>query len=147
MSVRLRILFVCEHCRACGRFQNSLEREGCQLQVAAGTEHAVRTLLSTSRLDAVLIHQDDLIRGSTIGWGLKLIRPSMPVLLLTASWPSNGALPLGIDALCYTAALNRRVAHDITRFLRKLLADAPHRMLDQPRLDSRFLPRISNHLN
>lgn len=147
MTVRLRILFVCEHSCACGRFQNSLEREGCQLLVAAGVEHAVRTLLSTSRIDAVLIHQDDLVRGSTMASGLKLIRPSMPVLLLTASWPSNGALPPGIDALCYAAALNRRVAHDITRFIRRLLAEAPHRMLDQPGLDNRLIPRSSNYLN
>ena len=147
MRVRLHVLFVCENSYACGRFQKSLEREGCQLLVASNSDKAVKTLLTASSVDAVLIHQDDLARGSTVASGLKRIRPSLPALLLTASWPSNGALPLGIDALCYAAALNRRVAHDVTRFIRRLLTEAPHQMLDQAGLKRRLIPRSSNYLN
>lgn len=146
MSVRLRILFVCEHSSACVRFQNNLKREGCQLLLAANTERAARALLSNSFLDAVLIHHDDLLRGSTTASGLKLIRPSIPVLLLTASWPSTGALPRGIDALCYAATLNRRVAHDVIRFIRRLVAEASHQLIEA-RIENQFIPRGSGYFN
>lgn len=147
MSVRLRILLVCDNPRACSRFRGCLEREGCQLILATGAENAARNLLSSASVDAVLIHQDDLARGTTLALGLKLIRPSLPVLLLTASWPSTGALPLGIDALCYAAALTRRVAHDITRFVRRLLSEASRQLIDQSGFEDRFVPRSPNYLN
>jgi len=147
MNARLRILFVCNHANACVRFQKSLERERCQLLFAANREKAAKTLLSASGVDAILIHHNDLLRGSTIASGLKLIRPSLPVFLLTASWPSTGALPLGIDAVCYAATLNRRVAYDVTRFIRRLLTETPRRMLDEPELGHRLTPRGSNYLN
>jgi len=147
MSVRLRILFVCDNQRLCSRFQGCLEREGCQLLIATDAERAARDLISTPSLDAILIHHDDLTRGSTIASGLKLIRPAMPVLLLTATWPSSGALPAGVDALCYAASLNRRVAHDITRFVRRLLVEVQH-LADEPGHDGiTFLPRTPTYLN
>jgi hypothetical protein len=139
MSVRLRILFVCEHSSACVRFQKTFEREGCQLLIAANAEKAARVLLSNSFVDAVLIHHDDLLRGSTTASGLKLIRPSIPVLLLTASWPSTGALPRGTDALCYAATLNRRVAHDVMRFIRRLLMEASLQLMEAG-LENQFIP-------
>jgi hypothetical protein len=142
MSVRLRTVFVCEHSSACVRFQKNLEREGCQLLIAANTEKAVMLLLSNSFVDAVLIHHDDLLRGSTTASRLKLIRPSIPVLLLTASWPSTGALPRGIDALCYAATLNRRVAHDVMRFVRRLVLEASFQ-LTEAGLENQFIPRGS----
>jgi len=148
MSVRLRILFVCENSRLCLRFQGCLEREGCQLLLAANAERAAKNLFSTSSIDAILIHHDDLSRGSTIASGLKLIRPALPVLLLTAAWPSSGALPTGVDALCYSAALNRRVAQDVTRFVRRLLIEATQRLVDEPEHDTNsFLPRPPTYLN
>lgn len=140
MSVRLRMLLVCEHSSACVRFQKNLEREGCQLLMAASTEKAARFILSNSFLDAVLIHHDDLRRGSTTASGLKLVRPSIPVLLLTASWPSTGALPRGIDALSYAATLNRRVAHDVMRFIRRLVLAASLQVIEAG-LENQFIPR------
>jgi hypothetical protein len=146
MSVRLRILFVCEHSCACVRSRKHFEREGCQLLIAANAEKAARALLSNSFLDAVLIHQDNLLRGSTTASGLKLIRPNIPVLLLTATWPSTGALPRGVDALCYATTLNRRVAHDVLRFIRRLLMEASLQLIEAG-LKNQFLPRGSGYLN
>lgn len=142
MSSRLCILFVCEHPGACVRFQKYLEREGCQLLIAANTEKAARALLSNSSLDAVLIHHDDLLRGSTTASGLKLIRPSIPVLLLTATWPSTGALPRDVDALGYAATLDRRAARDIMRFIRRLLMEASLQRMEA-RAENQFIPRGS----
>ena len=147
MSVRLRILFVCENQRLCSRFQGCLEREGCQLLLATDSERAARILLSAA-VDAVLIHHDDLARGSAIASGLKLLRPGMPTLLLTATWPSSGALPAGVDALCYAAALTRRVAYDVIRFARRLLAEAAQHLPDESGRDGNtFLPRTPTYLN
>jgi len=148
MTVRLRVLFVCDNQRVCSRFQGCLEREGCQLLLATDSERAARNLLSTLSVDAILIHHDDLARGSTIASGLKLIRPAMPVLLLTASWPSSGALPPGVDALCYAASLTRRVAHDITRFVRRFLIEAAQRTADDLGHEGNtFVPRTPTYLN
>ena len=146
MSVRLRILFVCESSRPCARFQSHLEREGCQLLVAANAEKAVRSVLSAGyALDAVLLHDDDLARGSTIALLVKRIRPAMPVFLLTATWPSTGALPMGVDALGYAPTLTRRVAHDISGFVRRLLLDnSPHATGESIH---RLLPRAPTYLN
>jgi len=148
MSVRLRILFVCENQRLGSRFQGCLEREGCRLLLATDSERATRTLLAAAAFDAVLIHHDDLVRGSTLASGLKLLRPAVPVLLLTATWPSSGALPAGVDALCYAASLTRRVAHDITRFVRRLLVEAGQHPVDELGIgDSDFLARTPPYLN
>lgn len=148
MSVRLRILFVCENQRLCSRFQGCLEREGCQLLLATDSERATRSLLSAASVDAVLIHHDDLARGSTIASGLKLLRPALPVLVLTATWPSSGALPAGVDALCYAASLTRRVAHDVVRFVRRLLVEAAQHLIDESSRDGNtFSPRTPTYLN
>ena len=142
MSVRLRVLFICDNQRLCSAFQGCLEREGCQLLLATDTERAAREILSVPGVDAVLIHHDDLAHGSTIASGLKLMRPSIPVLLLTATWPSSGALPSGVDALCYAASLTRRVAHDVTRFVRRLLIETAQSPADEPGHEGNtFLPR------
>jgi len=148
MSVPLRLLFVCENSAAHLCFQGCLEREGCHVLTAMEMEVAVKMVLSTSSIDALLIHHEDIGRGCLIGSGFKLIFPGLPVLLLTASWPSNGALPPGIDALCCAHSLGRRAARDIARFVRYLLAERPGKLLNGPPAYSRrFVPQASPHRN
>ena len=148
MTARLRLLFVCENSDACSCFQSYLEREGCHLLLATDTRHAVRIVLSACSVDAILIHHDDIGRGSTISSGLRLICPRMPVLLLTAEWPGNGALPFGVDALCYANSLSRRAAHDIAKFVRHLLLKGSRRPFDGPHdSGSRFVSQWPTHLN
>jgi hypothetical protein len=144
----LRLLFVCENSGECLRFQEHLKREGCHLLVASDVEHAVRIALSAYYVDAILIHENDNARGSTVGSGLKLICPTTPVLLLTAQWPSNGALPFGVDALCYASSFGRRAAHDITKFVSHLLLqDPPEPLVEISSAGRRFVPQRPTYLN
>jgi hypothetical protein len=127
MSERLSLLFVCEDSDACFRFQRYLKREGCSLVLATDTERAARTLLCSS-VAAVLIHLDNIPRGSIVACGLKLISPQTPMLLITGEWPINVVCPPGVDALCRATFLNRRAAHKIAKFVRYFLFEEPQDM-------------------
>jgi hypothetical protein len=148
MNTPLRLLFVCEHSGACASFQGCLEREGCHLLVASNTQRAVKVMLSARPVDAILIHHQDIGQGSMIGSSFKLIRPELPVLLVTPTWPSNGALPPAVDALCYATMLSRRAAHDIAGFVRYLLFEDKLGLKNQPKLGEQgFTPQKPTYLN
>jgi hypothetical protein len=142
MSDHVKLLFICENWEAAPAFLKHLERGGCRVIFARNTEFAAKTLLSACEVDAILIQHDSLMRGSTIGCGLKLISPLLPVLLLTAQWPSNGTLPIGIDVLCCAHTLGRRAAHDIMKFVHYLMADVRNQGLD-----NRFVSQKPLYLN
>ena len=147
MGMRLNLLFVCEQTDACLRFQECLKREGFQLVMAGDSELAARTLLSACPLDAVLIHQNDINRGSTIGSGFKIICPLLPILLVSSQSPSNGLLPSGVDALCYSNFLGQRSARDIAKVVRCLLADSPGTVKAPLYNERRCVPQKPTYLN
>ena len=138
MSAPLTLLFLCECLNTCLRFQDCLEREGCHLLLATDRKKAAEALLFPRAVDAVLIHNSTSVEGSVIASALKLISPHTPMLLITGEWPSNGACPPGLDALCHTPTLSRRAARDIVRFARRFVEAKSMNLADGPQEDQGF---------
>ncbi len=148
MSAPLTLLFLCECLNTCLRFRDCLEREGCHLLLATDRKKAARTLLLPRAVDAVLIHNSTSVEGSAIASVLKLISPHTPMLLITGDWPSNGACPPGLDALCHTRALSRRAARDIVRFARRFVEEKSTNLADGPRQgQGLFVVTMPTYLN
>jgi hypothetical protein len=113
------LLYFCEKPGSCSGFQDWLTRQGFRLVVSGDIKDAAILLLSSGCVDAVLIHHDEIARGSVIGSAFKLIRPQTPILLLSAESPHNGVLPQGVDALCYGNFRSDYAARDVVTFLRQ----------------------------
>ena len=112
-------------------------------------EGAARTLLFPHVVDAILIHHDNISRGSSIASGLKLISPQeIPVLLISGQWPDKGMFPCGVDAICYARILSSRAAHDIATFLSHFLVRQSQKLVEGPAsADRRFVPSRPVYLN
>jgi hypothetical protein len=151
MSERLRLLFVGENpvdSTVYSHFQSCLEREGCHPVLTIDAEGAARTLLFPHVVDAILIHHDNISRGSSIASGLKLISPQIPVLLISGQWPDKGMFPCGVDAICYARILSSRAAHDIATFLSHFLVRQSQKLVEGPAsADRRFVPSRPVYLN
>lgn len=148
MNRHINLLFVCEPIEACSCFHMCLEREGCRVTVVINTEDARRTLLFPAAIDAVLIHDDNIVRGSTVASGLKLISPRTPVLMVSNQWPSKGIAPFGPDALYHTTSLNGQTASDVASFIRHLIAEKSLHLVEKlPDGLRPFVPRRRIYLN
>jgi hypothetical protein len=132
MSKPVSLLFICENFGACSAFQKYLEREGCRLTVAVNTESATRGLLASRIIDAVLIHDDNSVRGNTLASGLKFISPRTPVLMVCSRWPGKVTCHSGLDALFQTSSFNRRVANDLANLIRCLIAEKSLHLVREP---------------
>jgi hypothetical protein len=71
MSKPVSLLFVCADVGGYSSFQRYLERAGCRLTVVANTDDANAGISNV--IDAVLIHDGNVVLGSTLASGLKFI--------------------------------------------------------------------------
>ena len=149
MSKLLSLLFVCDQIEICSSVQACLEREGCRVSVAINTDEAMRMMaFPASAIDAVLIHDNSIERGSTLASKLKLTSPRTPVMLISRQWPGEGICPSGPDALCRAASLDALVTSDLANFIRYLIAEKSLHLVAEPNPGSRpFVPRKPIYLN
>ncbi len=92
--------------------------------LSEGDIQAAKMLLSTTRVDAVLILADGFDSESLSGAPLKFVAPQTPVLLL-ASRRRYAARQLGVDSVCYADPHDPTVVRAVAVFLRSLLTNRP----------------------
>lgn len=98
-----RILFLAKSSPTLEFMLTRMKSGGLDVTVALTSDSGVALCLGNQFaavvLDAALIRNDDW----TVAKSLKLIKPSVPILLLDSRSLSRNELPLGIDALasCY----------------------------------------------
>jgi len=123
MSARFTLLFVCDSPAACSVFCNYLRNTG--LRVAAHDTGSAVMCSYPEPVDGVLIYQDDVRLGSVIGSNLKPLFPNTPVVLVSTGFETM-APSLGIDAVCYTDALDDEISRVIAMLFLDLLIQGPY---------------------
>jgi hypothetical protein len=147
MSARFTLLFVCDSLAACSVFCDYLRDTGLRVLAAHDTGSAVMCSY-TEPVDGVLIYQDDVRLGSIIGCDFKPLFPNTPVVLISTGFATLAPSP-GIDAVCYTGALDDEMAGVIAMVFRELLIRQPHPTTDSleyVHVDERPRPFLVQHI-
>lgn len=120
MTAPLTLVLVCDDAVACSHFYDNLLDTGLRVLAARNTQSAVMCSCN-AHVDGVLICQRNAELGGIIGSDMKSLFPSAPVVLVSTGLgmtvPSSG-----LDAVCYTSALDGETASTMAMLFRHMLS-------------------------
>lgn len=93
MNSALTILLVSSNPGGCSHFLNHLGHERSHTMLARDAEDAARLLLAGTEADVILIHHESISSAGLICSALKIIRPLVPVIVVTSEWPASVVFP------------------------------------------------------
>ena len=131
MRAQFTVVIVCADPEACFPFRKSLENYGFRLISLRDRESAIAGSRKEP-IDGVLICQED-VRVGALGLHLKARFCDTPVVLISTGCETIGP-PNGIDAVCYTNALDDQAACVMMWLFRDQLTEPsypPHGRLDR----------------
>ncbi len=121
MNTSLTLLFVCNAGQESTPFVAPLPGASDRLLVGHRTEDT-KMLLSAQPVDAIIIHQDRLQKGSIVVAELKRTAPRTPMMLLRSRRRCNqGVKPPGIVAVCCADLRDEKLIHAMWMFFRLIL--------------------------